>query len=80
MACSNVATGSVNVSHSKSIYKVDCPALDWPIANFPCYKYPVDKYTTDNARQDQLSLAEVTLTMTVEWFSLVYAVLSQCCY
>lgn len=55
----DVNPGAVNVSHSKFVYKIDCPALDWPIANFPRYKYPVDKHVHENVREDQLSLAEV---------------------
>ena len=31
--------GSLSVTHSKAIHKLDVPLFDWPVTDFPRYKW-----------------------------------------
>lgn len=46
-------------THTKFLYKIDCPSLRWPIAKFPIYKYPLHENTSHNFEQDENSLGMV---------------------
>jgi 4-aminobutyrate aminotransferase/(S)-3-amino-2-methylpropionate transaminase len=49
----------LTTTHSRSIFKLDFPALDWPIASFPRYKYPLEEFAEENKAEDRKCLAEV---------------------
>ncbi|XP_046448564.1 4-aminobutyrate aminotransferase, mitochondrial-like [Daphnia pulex] len=51
--------GCLTTTHSRSIFKLDFPALDWPIASFPRYKYPLEEFAEENKAEDRKCLAEV---------------------
>ncbi|XP_015116761.1 4-aminobutyrate aminotransferase, mitochondrial [Diachasma alloeum] len=51
--------GSLSVTHSKYIHKIDIPAFDWPIASFPKYRYPLEENQRENKAEDERCLAEI---------------------
>ncbi|XP_063918173.1 4-aminobutyrate aminotransferase, mitochondrial-like [Zophobas morio] len=53
------ALGALASTHTKYIYKIDYPSLDWPIAYFPRYRYPLDENERENIEEDKKSLAHV---------------------
>lgn len=58
--------GSLSLTRSKAIHKVDIPAFDWPVAPFPKLQYPLDRYAKENAEEEKRCLEEVERTI-VEW-------------
>jgi 4-aminobutyrate aminotransferase/(S)-3-amino-2-methylpropionate transaminase len=51
--------GSLSLTHSKAIHKVDIPAFDWPAAPFPALKYPLEEYTKENQQEEARCLDEL---------------------
>lgn len=51
--------GSLSVTHSKYIHKIDVPLFDWPVADFPRYKYPLSENEAFNKKEDERCLAMV---------------------
>jgi 4-aminobutyrate aminotransferase / (S)-3-amino-2-methylpropionate transaminase len=51
--------GSLSVTRSKNVHKLDIPAFDWPSAEPPRYKYPLAHHEEYNRKEDERSLAEV---------------------
>jgi 4-aminobutyrate aminotransferase/(S)-3-amino-2-methylpropionate transaminase len=50
--------GSLSLTRSKAIHKLDVPAFDWPVAPFPLLKYPLSEYTAENAEIEARALDE----------------------
>jgi len=51
--------GSLSVTRSKNVHKLDIPAFDWPSAEPPRYKYPLAQHEEHNRKEDEKSLASV---------------------
>lgn len=53
--------GSLSLTRTKPLFKMDVPAFDWPAAEPPMYKYPLDscEHKGYNFQQDLKSLADV---------------------
>ncbi|TPX52698.1 4-aminobutyrate---2-oxoglutarate transaminase [Synchytrium endobioticum] len=51
--------GTLSATRSKSIHKLDIPALNWPKATFPTIKYPYEEYDAENKKSEQQSLTEL---------------------
>ncbi|EDO34279.1 predicted protein [Nematostella vectensis] len=51
--------GSLTLTRSKAIHKVDIPSFDWPVATFPKLKYPLEEHQRENAAEEQRCLDEV---------------------
>lgn len=51
--------GSLSLTRSKAIHKLDIPAFDWPVATFPALKYPLDEFRSENAETEARALHEV---------------------
>lgn len=58
--------GSLSLTRSKPIHKLDIPLVQWPAAKFPEYKYPLEEHEAYNKEQDDLSLASVE-HLVAEW-------------
>lgn len=58
--------GSLSLTRSKAIHKLDVPAYDWPAVTFPLLKYPLDEFAAENAETEARALAEVEATI-IEW-------------
>ncbi|GAA96828.1 uncharacterized protein L969DRAFT_87968 [Mixia osmundae IAM 14324] len=56
--------GSLSLTRSKPIHKLDIPAFDWPAATFPKNQYPLDEHGEENAKAEAASLAEVESIIT----------------
>ena len=50
--------GSLSLTHSKAIHKVDIPAFDWPAAPFPALKYPLEDFAKENEQEEKRCLEE----------------------
>ncbi|SGY50613.1 BQ5605_C001g00907 [Microbotryum silenes-dioicae] len=55
--------GSLSLTRSKAIHKLDIPAFDWPAVPFPLLKYPLSEYASDNAETEARALAQVEATI-----------------
>ncbi len=53
------AFGTLSCTHTKTVHKLDIPAMDWPIAPFPQLRYPLDKYSQENKEEEQRCLIKV---------------------
>jgi 4-aminobutyrate aminotransferase/(S)-3-amino-2-methylpropionate transaminase len=51
--------GSLSLTHSKAVHKVDIPAFEWPAAPFPLLKYPLNNYEKENRAEEDRCLTEV---------------------
>lgn len=51
--------GSLAVTHSKPLHKLDFPAPDWPMAPFPILKYPLEDNIRENQLEEKRCLEEV---------------------
>ncbi|XP_075970086.1 4-aminobutyrate aminotransferase, mitochondrial-like [Anticarsia gemmatalis] len=51
--------GSLSLTNSKAIHKVDFPAFNWALADFPRYKYPLTEFKCENLKEDTRCLEEV---------------------
>ncbi|GAA5899346.1 hypothetical protein JCM8208_001622 [Rhodotorula glutinis] len=58
--------GSLSLTRSKAIHKLDIPAFDWPAVSWPSIKYPLDEYASENAEAEARTIARVEETI-VEW-------------
>ncbi|GAA5881525.1 hypothetical protein JCM16303_005692 [Sporobolomyces ruberrimus] len=58
--------GSLSLTRSKAIHKLDIPAFDWPAVSFPKVKYPLEEYEAENAESESRAIAEVEECI-VEW-------------
>ncbi|KAM0755936.1 4-aminobutyrate aminotransferase [Meredithblackwellia eburnea MCA 4105] len=58
--------GSLSLTRSKAIHKVDIPSFDWPAVTFPLLKYPLADYAAENAETEARALEEVEKTI-IEW-------------
>ncbi|KAL8286893.1 hypothetical protein RQP46_003899 [Phenoliferia psychrophenolica] len=58
--------GSLSLTRSKAIHKLDIPAFDWPAVTFPLLKYPLSEFAAENAETEARALAEVEATI-IEW-------------
>ncbi|KAK4050167.1 4-aminobutyrate transaminase [Microbotryomycetes sp. JL201] len=55
--------GSLSLTRSKAIHKLDIPAFDWPAVAFPNLKYPLEEHKAENAEVEARVLAEVERTI-----------------
>ncbi|XP_028395093.1 4-aminobutyrate aminotransferase, mitochondrial-like [Dendronephthya gigantea] len=51
--------GSLSVTYSHPIQKLDIPTFDWPKARFPRLKYPLNEYRRENEVEESKCLAMV---------------------
>ncbi|KAG0152468.1 hypothetical protein CROQUDRAFT_649891 [Cronartium quercuum f. sp. fusiforme G11] len=58
--------GSLSLTRSKAIHKVDVPAFDWPAVEFPQLKYPLEEFEAENKKSEAASLQGVEETI-LEW-------------
>lgn len=58
--------GSLSLTRSKAVHKLDIPAFDWPAVTFPLLKYPLEDFHAENAETEARALAEVEATI-IEW-------------
>lgn len=58
--------GSLSLTRSKAIHKLDIPAFDWPAVQFPQLRYPLSEFVAENAEAEARALAEVEATIK-EW-------------
>lgn len=58
--------GSLSLTRSKAIHKLDIPAFDWPAVSFPKIKYPLEDFEAENAESESRAIAEVEECI-VEW-------------
>ena len=58
--------GSLSLTRSKAIHKLDIPAFDWPAVQFPLLKYPLAEFASENAETEARALAEVEATI-IKW-------------
>lgn len=49
--------GSLSLTRSKPIHKLDIPAFDWPVAPFPILHYPLAEHEAENLAEEQRCLA-----------------------
>ncbi|XP_075260845.1 4-aminobutyrate aminotransferase, mitochondrial-like [Convolutriloba macropyga] len=54
--------GSLSLTRTKALHKVDVPAFDWPCADFPILKYPLEENVAENDRIEEEALANVAET------------------
>lgn len=50
--------GSLSVTRSKPIHKLDIPAFRWPVCRFPALKYPLESNVEANKLEEQQCLEE----------------------
>lgn len=48
--------GSLSMTHSKPIHKLDIPAYDFPCVDFPSLKYPLEEHHIENKREEDRCL------------------------
>ncbi len=53
------AFGSLSLTRSKPMHKLDIPAFPWPVAPFPALRYPLDEHSEHNAREETRALEAV---------------------
>merc|ERR1712226_410909 len=58
--------GSLSLTRTKAMHKVDVPAFDWPAVEFPILKYPLEDNEEENNKIEQDALNSVEETM-VKW-------------
>lgn len=55
--------GSLSLTRSKAIHKLDIPAFDWPCVPFPALRYPLSEYAAENAEAEARALQQVEETI-----------------
>lgn len=55
--------GSLSLTRSKAIHKLDVPSFDWPSCTFPLLQYPLEDFVTENAECESRAIAEVEETI-----------------
>ncbi|KAH8918663.1 4-aminobutyrate aminotransferase [Atractiella rhizophila] len=55
--------GTLSLTRSKAIHKIDVPAFDWPALDFPRLKYPLEEHVAENKREEERCLAQVEETI-----------------
>ncbi|KAA1080207.1 4-aminobutyrate transaminase [Puccinia graminis f. sp. tritici] len=58
--------GSLSLTRSKAIHKIDVPAFDWPAVEFPRLKYPLADHEAENKKIEEDAIIKVEETI-VEW-------------
>lgn len=58
--------GSLSLTRSKAIHKVDVPAFDWPAVEFPQLRYPLEEFEAENKKIEAACLQGVEETI-LEW-------------
>ncbi|PLW14184.1 hypothetical protein PCANC_00170 [Puccinia coronata f. sp. avenae] len=58
--------GSLSLTRSKAIHKIDVPAFDWPAVEFPRLKYPLADHEAENKKIEEAAISQVEQTI-VEW-------------
>jgi len=58
--------GSLSLTRSKAIHKIDVPAFDWPAVEFPRLKYPLADHVAENNKIEDVAISQVEQTI-VEW-------------
>ncbi|GAA5932625.1 hypothetical protein JCM1841_000315 [Sporobolomyces salmonicolor] len=55
--------GSLSLTRSKAIHKLDIPAFNWPAVPWPALRYPLEEYASENAEAESriISLIEETI-------------------
>ncbi|KAJ3185205.1 hypothetical protein HDU85_001253 [Gaertneriomyces sp. JEL0708] len=51
--------GTLSMTRTKPIHKLDIPAFKWPQADFPKLRYPLEEYARENATEERRCLAQV---------------------
>ena len=51
--------GTLSLTRSKPIHKLDIPAFDWPVAPFPQLKYPLEDNIEENTAEEKRCLTAV---------------------
>ncbi|WVO19187.1 4-aminobutyrate aminotransferase [Cryptococcus decagattii] len=57
--------GSLSLTRSKPIHKLDMPAFEWPACQFPDIKYPLAENVEHNQKAEAAALAHVEETIRV---------------
>ncbi|GAA5967256.1 hypothetical protein JCM11641_000491 [Rhodosporidiobolus odoratus] len=55
--------GSLSLTRSKAIHKIDIPAFDWPAVAWPHIQYPLEEYAAENAEAESRTIALVEETI-----------------
>jgi len=55
--------GTLSVTHSKAIHKVDIPHFDWPVAPFPETRWPLNQYARENQEEEARCLEALRNTI-----------------
>ncbi|XP_071797176.1 4-aminobutyrate aminotransferase, mitochondrial-like [Asterias amurensis] len=55
--------GCLTLTHSKPIFRLDIPSMDWPYASFPRMKYPLEDFEAENRAEEDRCLKEVVEQM-----------------
>ncbi|GAA5884589.1 hypothetical protein JCM6882_005309 [Rhodosporidiobolus microsporus] len=58
--------GSLSLTRSKAIHKIDIPAFDWPAVAWPHIQYPLDEFASENAEAESRSIALVEETIKAQ--------------
>ncbi|KAH9451398.1 hypothetical protein Pst134EB_018868 [Puccinia striiformis f. sp. tritici] len=58
--------GSLSLTRSKAIHKIDVPAFDWPAVDFPRLKYPLADHEVENKKIEDDAISKVEETI-VQW-------------
>uniref|UniRef100_A0A0K3CHQ2 4-aminobutyrate aminotransferase n=1 Tax=Rhodotorula toruloides TaxID=5286 RepID=A0A0K3CHQ2_RHOTO len=58
--------GSLSLTRSKAIHKLDIPAFDWPAISWPTMKYPLEEYASENAEAEARTIALVEETIIAQ--------------
>ncbi|GAA5975543.1 hypothetical protein JCM10908_005197 [Rhodotorula pacifica] len=58
--------GSLSLTRSKAIHKIDIPAFDWPAVPWPAIQYPLDEYAAENAEAEARAIAHVEETIKAQ--------------
>ena len=58
--------GSLSLTRSKAIHKIDVPAFDWPAVDFPRLKYPLVDHQSENTQIEADAIDRVEETIQ-EW-------------
>ncbi|KWU44212.1 GATA_USTMA 4-AMINOBUTYRATE aminotransferase (GABA-AT) [Rhodotorula sp. JG-1b] len=58
--------GSLSLTRSKAIHKLDIPAFDWPAVSWPAIQYPLDEFAAENAEAEARAIANVEETIKAQ--------------
>ncbi|XP_033630525.1 4-aminobutyrate aminotransferase, mitochondrial-like [Asterias rubens] len=51
--------GCLSMTHSKPVFRLDIPSMDWPCAPFPRLQYPLEDFEAENRAEEDRCLKEV---------------------